>query len=260
MLFDERPHGRTFDANAATASRLYFCSGEQNEAIVYALASASIPPFVTTPIGLLYRQPIQLRETGHALFDITAPYGRRKREVGSSSFSFDTGGATVNVKVAKQHLASYPIDGDLHKGAIGVKADGTVEGADMIIPACRMMYTFRHPLGQIGEYQAVTLARATGKTNANTFRGFAAGELLFAGASGSDGTESEAELTYNIIASENATITMGDIAGIVKPGHAYAWAEFENEIAGGAPVVRPKAVHVEIVYGSIDFASVFGWS
>jgi hypothetical protein len=266
--FDEVPNGRSFNLQQATASRKYFSSGEASEAVVGAYAENYIPNIITSPVGLLYRQGIEMYEGGHRYYNLTANYGRQKKENGNYSFGFDTTGATVNIKTAFAHYASYFADpgtpsgtsANPHHGSIGVKADQTVEGTTIVIPACRMIYTFRHPRGFVNELQATTLARVTGMTNQFPFRKFRAGELLFAGATGNDGSDQDAELVYNLIASEHATITIGNILNVVKPGHAYLWSEFEDYKVSGEVVVRPKAVHVEIVYRQFDFAAFFGLS
>ena len=146
--------------------------------------------------------------------------------------------------------------------AIGVKEDGDVEGIDIVFPVLKLDYTFRHAAGVVSEDFARLLASATARTNLNAFRGFAAGELLFVGGSGSDGTQNEAEVTYTFIAQPNETnYTIGLIANIVKQGHHVAWVEFQDEkAAAGQAVKTPVRVHIERVYDAIDFASVFGWS
>lgn len=212
--------------------------------------------------GRIWRQPIFLEPDGHARYIATIPYAPRKRETGKASFTFDTTGATINIKCGRLHRNDYATDGNNvnpYGGLINATPDG-VEGADIIIPACRFSYQFTHPRGIVTESHGLALAAATGCTNSVAWRVFAAGEALFAGASGGDGTETDATLTYNIIASQNATgLSIGDITGIAKRGHDYLWIESEPQVVSGAASRKARRVHVEAVYREVDFASALGW-
>lgn len=259
--FEEMPDSRSFQAEPASYTLKYKADGEHDDAIVqaYALAATAVAAF--TPAGTLYRQNVQVEPDGWGQYIVTVPYASRKKTTGDYTWSFDTSGATVKIKAAKEHIASYPDDGDWHKGAIGVKADGEVEGVDIVIPALALTVTFNHPSGIVTLDYAKSLAQATGTTNSSTFLGFAAGELLFLGASGSDGSEAPASVSFKLAASQNVTdLSFGDITSIVKQGHHVAWVEFEDDIDTGEAVRPPKRVHIDRVYNSTDFASVFGWS
>lgn len=267
FTFEETPASRQESVDgsgSASYTLMYKAVGEFNDAVVMSYAYSLTPVSILVTSGLLYRKNITKDPDGWGQYLITVTYGKLDRKSvpsGSSTFSFDTSGATINIKAAKAHVASYPDSGNWHKGAINVKGDGDVEGVDIIIPALKLTYTFNHPQGVITESFARTLAGVTGMTNSATFRGFAAGELLFAGASGSDGSEAEAAVSYTMIASNNeSSLSIGDITGIAKAGHDYAWVEFEDGIDTGEPIRPPKRVHVERVYDSFNFASIFAWS
>lgn len=268
--FEETPESRASNADTSTASKtlIYKAVGEQSDAIVEAYAYTGTPSTVTIAGGTLYRKSVSVDPDGWAQYIVTVTYGKldpRSVPVGSSTFSFDSSGATINIKAAKAHIATYDssgvVAGDFHKGAINVKADGDVEGVEIVIPALKLTYTFNHPAGIVTESFARLIASVTGMTNDATFRGFAAGELLFAGASGSDGTDADASVSYSFVASSNVTdLSIGDITGIAKAGHDYAWVSFSDEIDDGAAMRQPKQVHVEAVYDSFNFPTVFGWS
>jgi len=64
-----------------------------------------------------------------------------------------------------------------------------------------------------------TLFALTGTVNSGAFEGFAAGEVLFLGASGSKRGEEDWEITYRFAASPNATdIQVGHIVVAAKKG------------------------------------------
>lgn len=261
--FNERPDSRAWTTDPPSVTYRFKASGEHDDGIVRAYSLTGTPLVIYADVGTLFRGNIQIEPDGHKQYIVTVPYGPRKRETGSSTFRFDTTGATINIKAAKEHIASYPSGGSAnpHKGSIGVTKDGKVEGADIVIPALKLIYTFKHPAGVINENHARALAGVTGMTNALPFRGFAAGELLYLGSTGEDGTETEASVDYVLVASKNVSdLQVGDIMGIVKGGHHLLWIEFKNEVDGGKPAVQPERVHIERVYDPVDFAAAFGWS
>ncbi len=260
--FEETPESRSQESGDNQYHELvYTASGEFDDAQVHSYALSLAPLTVARPTGTLYRTGIVVEPVGHKLYEVRARYGRH----GSATFTFDTTGATVNVQCAKEHRGSYTAagaDGDgNHSGAIKVREGGDVQGADIVIPALKLTYTYRHPRGVVNETYAKTLAGATGCTNLNPFRGFSPGELLFFGASGSDGTDAEAEVSYQFIASQNVVgMSIGAITGIAKDGHDYVWVEFEDAVVNGRACKVPLRANVERVYDPIDFASVLGWS
>lgn len=265
FTFDETPASRSETIEPPTYTIVYKAVGEQDEDVVVAYALAATPIYVFRPRGTLIRKDVQIDPDGWGQYTVTVPYGRvdaTSAEPGSYTFSFDTQGATINIKAAKQHVATYPTSGAVdHKGAIGVKADGEPEGADIVVPACKLTYSFKHPAGIVNESFAKLIAFATGRTNLNPFRTYEQTELLFAGGGGSDGSDAEATVSYNFIAQPNENeYRIGDITGIVKKGHHYAWVEFEDDVSSGEAIRPPKRVHIERVYDEIDFASTFGWS
>jgi hypothetical protein len=266
--FDETPDSREFEKDPPKYTLKYISVGEFNDAIVQSYALAVTPIYAMTPAGILRRQNIGVRETGHAQYEVSVEYGKKNREVGSINFSFDTTGGTFKVKAGKQHIHTYYPSGttgtpdpDPYKGAIGVQ-NGEVEGVDLVIPALKLVYTFKHPAGIISAAYMKTLARATGKTNLNPFQSFDVDELLFIGATGNEGTDSDSEVVYNFIAIQNETsLTIGtEFSGIAKKGHECLWIEFVDHLASDATsAVKPKRVFIERVYDPIDFAGTFGW-
>lgn len=266
--FFERPDSRsmTLGAEKSSLTKTYKAVGSTDDQYVAAFARAAIPLVIATVSGTLYRGDLRVDPDGWNQWIVSAPYNSRKKQTGSYTWSFDTTGATVRVTAAKQHVASFPQDANNpnpHGGSIGVTKDGHVEGAEIIIPALKLQVQFRHPLGAVSLSLVKRLARLTGMTNSAPWLDghFDAGELLYLGSRGSDGSESEADVTYQFAASENVSnLSFGDIAGVVKKGHHYAWVEYKDEPSGaGEAATRPKRVHVERVYNEADFAAEFGW-
>lgn len=185
-------------------------------------------------------------------------------ETGDYQVSFDTGGGTVT-RTVSLGTTSYAKGGETapdFKGAIGVvrdKSESKVEGVEVGIPALKLSIRKRQPNAVITLDYINTLKSMTFRKNNAPFLGFATGELLFVGAQGSQGTDSDPEVTYNFIASDNVdSLTIGDISGIVKAGHDYVWVFFEDieDTAAKMTVKQPKAAYVEQVYMDGDFANL----
>ena len=274
--WEEEPDSRHQQFEPPSFTFKYHALNEQNDQTVMAYARAATPNAIFTVQGTLFRQNIELEPVGWAHYIATIPYGPKaqSKQPGEFTFSFDTTGGTINITAAKAHVADYPPTAagtslDPHKGAIGVKhTTGECEGVDIVIPALKLTYTFRHESGVVDEAMARTLARATGKTNSAPWRGFQADELLYIGSTGSDGRNAEADVAYHFVASEHAqNLTIGQILVNAKKGHDYLWVGFkqvQTPIAGQPNNFRnatvPERVFLERVYDPINFASTFGWS
>ncbi len=252
-----------------TYERTWVAAGEPNEAMVKAYATAAIPGMVSTLAGILWRQDLRVEEQGHALFHVVAPYARNKQDTGSVRLSFSTTGGTIHITNSKSPVARYPSTATDFKGAINVHGKGgelQVDGTDVVLPATKLSYTFRHPQGVINEAKIRYLSEITGMVNSDAWRGFAAGEALFLGASGSDGSDAEAEVTYEIAYSKNASgLSVGDIAGIAKKGHEFSWISYEDaedttsDPGKTLPTKKPKAVYIDRVYDTLPFAAALGF-
>ena len=261
IRFEERPKSGRSSVSPPTLTKEYFLSGIEDDYIANAYAASAIDSSVNVPQGVLWRQDIQLDHEGHALYGITVTYGKDKRDTGSFKFSFDTTGGTVHITSSKETVGKFPANAADHKQTIGVNGDN-VDGADIIIPALKMNYSFKHPAGMVTEAKARYLASVTGMTNSVMWHGFQPGELLLLGATGSDGTDAEAEVNYSVAASANVLapgLTIGGIANIVKKGHQLAWIAYKSADDGGKAATQPLAVYIERVYDEIDFFAALGF-
>lgn len=273
FTFQETPESRAQNYSTSSQNSIslqYKAVGEQDDAIVRNYANANVPATVNGLAGTLYLRELRLRPDGWQQYYVDVEYGPANQgtiPTGSYTFNFDTTGGTTNIKCAKSHIHSYyasgitPTPTNPHKGAIGVKDDGSVEGADIVIPKLKLTFAFKYASGIITPAKVKAIASITGCVNSSPFIGFAAGELLFLGASGSDGTNSQMEVTFNFEASQNVTgISVGGVTGIAKHGHEYGWEEFADGVDTGRGIVKASAVHIEQVYDTADFGSVFGWN
>ncbi len=111
-------------------------------------------------------------------------------------------------------MASYGDDPPDFQGAIGFSTD-SVEGTDITIPVYNFKETHYIPALLVTPAYKATLFALTGKVNPFPFKGFAPGEVLFLGASGSQRGTEDWEIAFKFAASPNATdLKVGDITGI----------------------------------------------
>jgi len=182
----------------------------------------------------------------------------KEPEVGDSSFSFDTGGGTQHITQSLQTINKYAPPGKTapdFKGAVGVTHDN-VEGVDITVPVYNFSETHYIDDGNVNKSAYFTL---TGKTNNAAFKGLAAGEVLFLGASGSKRGSDDWEITFRFAASPNKIgMTVGDIVNINKKGWEYMWVRYADaeDAAAKAIVKKPVAVYVEKVYEEGDFSTL----
>jgi len=216
--------------------------------------------------GTLVRDDIQCTELCKgrvsAIFTFVHPDKKEEDQqpADPSEFSFDTTGGSAHITTSLG-TTSYPsMASPDYKNSINVTNDG-VEGVDILAPkfSFQLKLVLNYDDATMLTY-ALTLAALTGTTNDDTFKGFAEGEVLFAGAVGSKRTGGNWEVTYYFEAEENITgLTIGDITGIEKKGWEYLWVVFVKyeDTALHMIVERPNAVYVEQVYYASDF-SVLG--
>ena len=139
---------------------------------------------------------------------------------------------------------------------LGVTKD-SVDGTDITVPVYNFTETHHIPVANVTNAYKTALFLLTGRTNNATFRGFAAGEVLFLGASGSQRGFEDWEITFRFAASPNVTgLSVGDITGIAKEGWQYLWVKYADTESDGAIVKQPVAVYVEKVYESGDYSAL----
>jgi hypothetical protein len=215
----------------------------------------------------LVRQSIQIEpewvdETaGDGQWVVTVRYGiRPPSEVGESSFAFDTSGGTQHITQSLGTVASYAASGTPPDfgGAVGVTHD-SVEGVDITIPVYSFSETHYLDDAFVTPAYKGTLFNLTGKVNDAAFKGLAAGECLFLGASGAKRGTADWEITYRFAGSPNRTgLVVGPITGIAKKGWEYMWVRYADseDTAANAIVKKPVAVYIEKVYDEGDFSAL----
>jgi len=233
---------------------LYMVGGTEDDAVVRATVEATIPAIYA---GLVF-QSYHISHQGGGVWEVSVRYGKfESKETGQSTYSFDTGGGTTHITQSLQTVGSYASPGEDaldFKGAIGVSTE-SVDGTDITIPVFNFKETHYIPAALVTPAYKVILFHMTGKVNAAPFKGFAPGEVLFLGASGSQRGTEDWEITFSFAASPNVTdLTIGDITGIEKKGWEYLWVRYQDVEDENVLVKQPAAVYVEQVYEYADFA------
>jgi len=263
LLWTERPESGATSGpgEGSTKTFVYNLGGIYDDVAAWNFSASMFAGTIIAAGEVLYRQKVSIDPKGYGLYVASADYATKKNEVGEYDFDFDTQGGTIHITQSKS-TTSFPAGAATdHKGAIDVQ--GTeVKGTEIVIPALRLTYSFKHPTGVVNEALAVTLARATGRTNSVQWHGFAAGELLFLGATGRGSSTGPATLSYHIAASENVTgLTIGAVTAVAKKGWESVWISYKPAVDGGnnKRAMVPEFVYVERVYDTCAFASILGF-
>jgi hypothetical protein len=188
-------------------------------------------------------------------------YARYVRYQTDDEYTFDTAGGTQKITQSITTIASYAPSGLTapdFEGAIGVTED-RVEGVDVPVPTFQFTETHRFATSAVTQNYKIALAGLTGKYNNAAFRGFAAGEVMFMGAAGSQRGDDDWAITFRFSCSPNATgVSVGAITGIAKLGWHYLWVRYADfaDATAKALVKRPVAAYVEQVSYPGDFTGL----
>lgn len=258
------PNGIQTAANPPSESHSFTLIGTDNKDEVNAYAMGATPAFVISNYGILYRQDLQCDRTHYNHWKIQVPYAPAKNETGEWTWDFDTTGGTVHITQAKEEMRRYPTATAPNcLGSIAIDGD-EVKGVDIVVPAMKINVQYKHPQGVLTLARAKFLNNMTGMVNSDSFLTFSPGEVLFLGARGSDGTESEATVSYSFAMAANAEgLTIGDIAGVAKKGWEVAWIRYHDTITNSDgkdwPTRVPQFVYVDRVYETISMSSALGF-
>lgn len=251
----------------------YWIRGSDVLSDLISALDAVAPLSVTDPVrsGTLWRDATSWDRLGKEKYEFTITYVDNRRydekakpETGDYRVSFDTTGGQLRITSSLETIACYDDTGSVtpdNNQVIGETESGDVEGVDIVVPAMRFSIDYTQPLATVSEAYIRTVELLTGTANNNTFKGRAAGEVLFLGTSGSMGIKADPTLQYNFVRMPNISgQTIGAITGIAKKGHEYLWVLYESyEVGTGADkrmAKRPKRVYVERIYQLTNFSAL----
>ena len=98
--------------------------------------------------------------------------------------------------------------------------------------------------------------------NIGKFKGYAPGEVLFLGASGTrqgNHPDDDWEITFRFAVSPNQTdLKVGDLTVKEKLGWDYLWVRYADDVSEDRKslIKKPEAAYVERVYQAADFGGL----
>jgi len=239
-----------------TISSEYIVSGTTDEFA----AQAALDSYAAVLVGSLVKQNARItgrisedRWEGEVSWGLIEP-----PQTGESLLSFDTSGGQAHITQSLGTVGYAPLGQTPPNfyGAIGV-TENSVEGVDIPFGGFNFSYTHYFDASAVTNAYLLTLSALSYHVNNAPFKGFAAGEVLYLYASGSQRGQDQWEISYKFTASPNAIgLTVGSITGIAKPGHHYLWTRYQDveDTTAKRLVKRPIAAYVEQVYEYADLS------
>jgi hypothetical protein len=264
---------------ASRQELVYIVTDTDSDLAVYQAALAHSPFQRVDPVStsLLDRDSVQVRQVEGEIWEATVRYvhpGKKKKpepETGEITIEWSTTGGTGHVKQSKRTIqkkagpALDSITPDFRQ-AINVRTDGSgrvdVDGTDIVIPQLNFSITKYQPADFVDLAYVKKIAQATGKMNGDDFYGFAPGELLFLGGSGSQRNRGDWQVRYEFAYSENlSSVPIAPMEGLVlsqKKGWDYAWVYYLPASDDDAKVLiaKPAAAFIERIYDEAQFSEL----
>lgn len=242
-----------------SAEITYYVTDAADEAAVKAAVAADIGNAYGDLVLRNTRITARLSETSWA---VIAYYTKEPWIWPDSQITFDTSGGTEHITQAIETINSYGSKATTeNKSTIGF--DGrSVRGCDIVVPVYKWSETKYFYDFQITDAYKTILRNLTGRVNDDTFKGFAAGEVLFLGVSGTRGGDfgnASWELLFNFASSPNRTgIEIGDITGVAKKGWEYMDIRYADtpDLTNYQVLRKPTAVYIHRVYYDGDFSTL----
>lgn len=264
-----------FDLNTAMDSQGYYTALEipylvfEVESEEAALSAAR--GVAAEKVENLELKSIELAERiNQTTFKVTAVYEPLVFDTGDGasgnsnepSFNFDTGGGTKHITQSLQTVGKFPATAPDFAGAVEVDNEGNVNGVDIAMPVMNFSETHYFSPGRVSTSYKKRIAELTGKVNSGSFKGYAAGEVLFLGASGSRRGKRSTdywEITFKFAVSPNVTnLKAGTIIVSSKKGWDYLWVRYADDVSSDrkALIKKPVAAYVEKVYEQASFGGL----
>lgn len=253
------------EGNYTSAEVPYFVFNVEDEASALAAVRDEAP----AQIGRLYLREVSIEERmTEEVYKVMATYcvdEQKERadgddaESGNSdpALAFDTTGGTRHLNRSLATISITPAEATNYGGAIEVDGEGNVNGVDVTMPVMTFSETHTFAPSKVTSDYQKRLFTLTGTVNKAAFRGFAAGEVLFLGASGQCSGDLW-DLTFKFAISPNrANIKVSDTVTVAKKrSWDYLWVRFGEKAVQGALLKVPIAAYVERVYKDGDFSQL----
>lgn len=263
----------TYSATRERVERGYVITDEATEDDAVAALLAQAPTSITIGGFAIPRRDDECRVDETEVLGVwegTAVYatGGSSTKPAGDSFDFDVSGEVIHLthglKVGSSHYVKMSAGAQDFKGAIGVISDDEghrIEGVDIQIPKASFTLGKTLPAATFDATYERALALLVGKVNSDTYRGYAAGELLMTRVSASQPDTDEdvrVSVSYAVSANESSDIDLGNGVTITggKNGWDYLWVRYAEVLDAGLVVRRPVSGYVSRVYERAAFAVV----
>lgn len=267
LLDGSRGFVQTQDGEGDSATRRYEVTGTNSEILAGSTVANSAPSSVVLPnLSVVNIDRIEVEAGGRDdRWIATVEYSRNPNQDEDDpenpqprlfSSSFDTSGGTFRITNSKA-TDQFPNDAENFWGAINVDQDGVPQGVDVVVPQLRIDRTVAYPRSYVDDAFVDQIADLTGTTNASTFFGRPAGEVLLLGAAGEDSGQAVVNISYSfLIDKEVENLSVGQVDNVIKPGHDYIWSRYVSRDGpqGKDRIAEVKAVYVERIYDREDFS------
>jgi hypothetical protein len=240
--FDSRP---STSGDTPGIDLIFVVRGSDDEAEVRGLVETSAPA-TYEDLDLV---SVSTEPQGGGLWYATARYALLDN---SGDYEFDTSGGTQRLATSLatlQRVALPGFEAPNYQGAINVNED-RVEGVDITVPVFNFSETKYIATANVTQAFKYNIFQLTGRVNNAAFKGFAKGEVLFLGASGTRRGRERWALTYKFAASPNVVGQPLGSGGLTvsKEGWEHLWVRFEENIHSNRLIKIPVAYYVERVY------------
>lgn len=259
LKFDRLPDTEEWLEYPPEFRERYVITGLNDLTSVNSTAMGLLALAIASPAGILYRQPLVIERIGHNVYHVAVTYSQKKFSTLEWTIRGRTTGGTQKIRGSLETIETSVGAPDFQQ-LIGVNADGTVEGTEVIVPILEFSIDIVYPLGHVNQSMMNAWANLTGTTNAGVWLGRQRGEVLFLGSEFEDGTTTPAAVTHNVAIQPNLTNgTIAGLAGINKRGWEFLWFQVEDAVDGGVPVKRAVHWYVEKIYQESNFAAILGF-
>jgi len=241
-----------------TAERSFLCKGSDDPNVCrQALINQKVPLELETFDGLALQELAWNLYAAEENWKFDAAYSWEPSP-GEFTVTMDSTGGSIKVTEAIAQMRS-DAPGEIgtdHGTSINVDKEGNPQGVDRVIPALKLNIMAKLSTGIAADpiAYAKLVANVTGYTNQTPYLQFAAGELLFLGATGEIIGENPT-LNYAFAASPNLTnIPVGAITVSSKKGHDYIWVSYRTKKDPGSKRNSEHAVaaYVSEIYGEAE--------
>lgn len=253
LWFVEKADSRSFvisrDGSDDSATLKYAAGVTENEVQIRDLAESKI----SNRFRELYLQHLNFEPLTGGIWEVTAEYGILDRT--KNVFQLDTSGGAENVTQSLSTIGRYGNAPDC-EGAVNFDGEN-VQGADIMSRRFAWNEQYRMSAAYFTPAYRLVLFNLTYTVNNGPFRGLAAGEVMFMGATAAKQGLHPVEITFFFEASPNKyNYTVGNISVTQKRGWEYQWVRYLKEESENRIVEKPDGVYIEQMYEWGNFAQL----